>query len=70
MPRRLSCKVLKEELLGSDGKILKEIMYKITIPEFNIFNSKFAGKPEDKFKTMFCISEVEDRKVECGLMTK
>ncbi|MCX7948390.1 MAG: hypothetical protein N2504_07390 [candidate division WOR-3 bacterium] len=58
---------MNEEWFDSSGNLIKDKIHEITIPEFKIFNSRFVGKPEDKFKTLFFISEVEDRKVELSL---
>ncbi|MCS6955863.1 MAG: hypothetical protein NZM44_05865 [Candidatus Calescibacterium sp.] len=50
---RLAVRLLNEEWFDSSGNLIKDKIHKITIPEFKIFNSKFAGKPEYKFKTLF-----------------
>ncbi|MCS7094162.1 MAG: hypothetical protein RMJ18_03205 [Candidatus Aenigmarchaeota archaeon] len=67
MSTRLMCKIASRELFGNDGKLLKEAMWNITVPEFKIFNSKFAGKPEDKFETMLFLPVGEGTQREGGL---
>ena len=56
-----------DELLDKKNNIKEEIKYKIQIPEFKVQNSKFIGKPEDKFETMLFLPPNKNRKAEGGL---
>ena len=51
-------------------KIKDECKYTINNSKFKIQNSKFIGKPDDKFETMLFLPETEGRKGEGGLRTK
>jgi len=44
--------------------------YDINIPELEIQNSKFIGKPEDKFETLLFLPPNPQRIAEGGLRTK
>lgn len=63
-------KLINDDFLDKDGKILPEYKFKINHPTLKIQNSKFVGKPEDKFETMLFLPEGEERKDEGGLRTK
>lgn len=63
-------KLIDDNFLDKDGKILHEYKFKINHPTLKIQNSKFIGKPEDKFETMLFLPEGEGRKGEGGLRTK
>jgi glycosyltransferase involved in cell wall biosynthesis len=56
-----------DKLLDKKNNIKEEIKYKIQIPEFKVQNSKFIGKPEDKFETMLFLPPNKNRKAEGGL---
>jgi len=53
-----------------NGRVTEESKFHINNPTFKIQNSKFIGKPEDKFETMLFLPEGENRKGEGGLRTK
>lgn len=65
-------KIVSDEylMLSEDGKIKKEYKYDINIPELKIQNSKFIGKPEDKFETLLFLPPNPQRIAEGGLRTK
>lgn len=67
---RLCYKLLDDKYLDENGKIKEEYKFSINIPKLKIQNSKFIGKPEDKFETTLFLPEGEGRKGEGGLRTK
>ncbi|MDI3545108.1 MAG: hypothetical protein PWP68_525 [Rikenellaceae bacterium] len=67
---KLCYKLLDDSYLDENGKIKEELKFKIDVPSLNIKNSKFIGKPENKFETMLFLPEGEGRQGEGGLRTK
>jgi len=67
---QLLYKLIDDSCLDNNGKIKEEIKYKINIPEFKVQNSKFIGKPGDKFETMLFLPPNEKRIAEGGLRTR
>jgi glycosyltransferase involved in cell wall biosynthesis len=67
---KLCYKLLDDSYLDENGRIKEENKFNINNPTFNIQNSKFIGKPEDKFETMLFLPEGEGRQGEGGLRTK
>lgn len=67
---KLLNRILDEKYLNENGLIKNECKFKINLPLFKIQNSKFIGKPEDKFETLLFLPEKEGRKGEGGLRTK
>lgn len=65
-------KIVNDEylMLSEDGKIKNGCKYNINIPELKIQNSKFIGKPEDKFETLLFLPPNPQRIAEGGLRTK
>ena len=68
--KKLGYKLLDDNFLDANGRIKEELKFKINNPTLKIQNSKFIGKPEDKFETMLFLPEGEGRKGEGGLRTK
>lgn len=67
---RLCHKLLDDNFLDANGRIKEELKFKINNPTLKIQNSKFIGKPEDKFETMLFLPEGEGRQGEGGLRTR
>jgi glycosyltransferase involved in cell wall biosynthesis len=67
---KLYIKLLEDNYLDDFGIVKEELKYNITIPTFHIKNSKFVGKPEDKFETLLFLPPNPQRKAEGGLRTK
>jgi len=63
-------KILDDFSLDKSGKIKEEIKYNINVPALKIQNSKFIGRPEDKFETMLFLPKNPHRQGEGGLRTK
>ncbi len=59
-----------EHYLDDNGNIKDEFKFQINNSTFNIQNSKFPSKPEDKFETFLFLPVGEGRKGEGGLRTK
>jgi len=66
----LLCKLLDDTYLNLTGKIKEELKHNINIPDLKIQNSKFIGKPEEKFETLLFLPPNPQRIAEGGLRTK
>ena len=67
---KLCYKLLDDKYLDKNGKVRRDLKFKLSFPEFGIVDSKIPAKEGEKFDTYLFLPEGEDRKGEGGLRTK